>query len=186
MNSHYSNTFNTFYKQHYRKCFLFAKSYVHDDWIAEDIASEGLIKLWEMMKLKEVEYPLALLFSILKNKCLDHLKHEITRQEVLAALSQDGQRELGIRISTLEACEPDQLFSAEIQEIIESTLSSLPEQTRKIFMMSRFENLSRQEIADALGMTKKGVEYHIAQALKNLRLNLNDYLPFFYFLFFYN
>lgn len=186
MNNNYSNTFNTFYRQHYRKCFLFTKSYLHDDWAAEDIASEGLIKLWEMIKLKEIEYPLALLFSILKNKCLDYLKHEATRQEVLAELSQDGQRELSIRISTLEACEPDQMFSAEIHGIIESTLDSLPEQTRKIFMMSRFENLSRQEIADALGMTKKGVEYHIAQALKSLRVSLKDYLPFFYFLFFYN
>lgn len=186
MNKHSSNTFNSFYQQHYRKCFLFAKSYVHDDWVAEDVASEGLIKLWEMMKLKEIEYPLALLFSILKNKSLDYLKHETTRQEILSTLTQDGQRELTIRISTLEACDPDQMFSIEIQEIIDATLNALPEQTKKIFMMSRFENLSRQEIADALGMTKKGVEYHIAQALKSLRLSLKDYLPFFYFLFFYN
>ncbi|MDR1092439.1 MAG: RNA polymerase sigma-70 factor, partial [Prevotella sp.] len=51
---------------------------------------------------------------------------------------------------------------------------------------SRFENLSRQEIADALGITKKGVEYHIAKALKSLQTDLKDYLPLFYFLFFYN
>lgn len=186
MNKHSSNTFNSFYQQHYRKCFLFAKSYVHDDWTAEDIASEALIKLWEMMKLKEIEYPLALLFSILKNKSLDYLKHETTRQEILTTLTQDGQRELTIRISTLEACDPDQMFSVEIQEIIDATLNTLPEQTKKIFMMSRFEYLSRQEIAEALGMTKKGVEYHISRALKSLQTNLKDYLPFFYFLFFYN
>jgi len=186
MHSHNSNTFNTFYQQHYKKCFLFAKSYVHNDWVAEDIASEALIKLWEMMKLKEIEYPLALLFSILKNKSLDYLKHEATRQEVVSALTLDGQRELSIRISTLEACDPGQMFSTEIQEIIEATLNALPEQTRRVFMMSRFEHLSRQEIADALGMTKKGVEYHISRALKGLQANLKDYLPFFYFLFFYN
>jgi len=180
-----TSNFNIFYKRYYRKCYLFAKSYVHDDWVAEDIASESLIKLWETAKLREIEHPQAFLFSILKNKSLDYLKHETTKQEVLSALSADGQRELAIRISTLEACDPDQLFSTEIQEIIQSTLNALPEQTRKIFMMSRFENLSRKEIADALGITKKGVEYHIGKALKSLQVDLKDYLPFFYFLLFY-
>jgi RNA polymerase sigma-70 factor (ECF subfamily) len=181
-----ADNFNEFYKKHYRKCFLFAKSYVHDDWTAEDIASEALIKLWELAKLKDMEYPPALLFSILKNKSLDHLKHESIKQEVLSTLTIDGQRELSIRISTLEACDPEQMYSTEVQNIIESTLNKLPEQTRKIFLMSRFENLTRQEIADALGISKKGVEYHISKALKNLQINLKDYLPFFYFLFFYN
>ncbi|MDR3143115.1 MAG: RNA polymerase sigma-70 factor [Tannerellaceae bacterium] len=178
--------FNIFYRRHYRKCFLFAKSYVHDDWVAEDIASESLLKLWETAKLKNIEHPMALLFSILRNKSLDHLKHEVIKQETLSALSANGQRELNIRISTLEACDPNQMFSTEIQGIIESTLNALPEQTRKIFMMSRFENLSRQEIADALGITKKGVEYHIAKALKSLQADLKDYLSLFYFLLFYN
>ena len=186
MNKSNAENFNELYKKHYKKCFLFAKSYVHDNWIAEDISSEALIKLWELMKLKEIEHPLALLFSILKNKSLDYLKHETVKQEALSALSTDGLRELSIRISTLEACDPEQMYSTELQEIIESTLNRLPEQTRKIFMMSRFENLTRQEIADALGLSKKGVEYHISKALKILQINLKDYLPFFYFLFFYN
>jgi RNA polymerase sigma-70 factor (ECF subfamily) len=164
---------------------LFAKSYVHDDWVAEDIASESLIKLWETAKLKDIEHPMALLFFILKNKSLDHLKHEAIKQEALSTLSADGQRELNIRFSTLEACNPNQMFSTEIQEIIESTLNALPEQTRKVFMMSRFDNLSRQEIADTLNITKKGVEYHVAKALKSLQTDLKDYLLLFsFFLFF--
>ena len=176
--------FNELYKKHYRKCFLFSKSYVHDDWVAEDITSEALIQLWESMKLKDIEYPLAFLFSILKNKSLDYLKHEAIKQEAFSTLAIDGQRELSIRISTLEACEPELIYSTELQEIIESTLNALPEQTRKIFKLSRFENLTRQEIADALGLTKKGVEYHISKALKSLQISLKDYLPLFYLLFF--
>ena len=182
---HFGN-FNEFYSKYYKKCFLFAKSYIHDDWAAEDIASESLIKLWELLKQKEIEHPLALLFSILKNKALDYLKHETIKYEALSALTTSGQRELEIRISTLKACDPEQMYSTEVQSIIDSTLNSLPEQTRKIFIMSRFENLTRLEIADALGLTKKGVEYHITKALKRLHINFKDYSPFFYFLFFYN
>ena len=50
--------------------------------------------------------------------------------------------------------------------------------------MSRYENKSHKEIAALLGMTTKGVEFHIAKSTKVLRLALKDYLPvsllFFY------
>ncbi len=46
-------TFHGLYTEYFRKSFLFVKSYVHDDLVAEDIVSESLIKLWE--ELKEVE-----------------------------------------------------------------------------------------------------------------------------------
>lgn len=62
----------------------------------------------------------------------------------------------------------------------------LPEQTRRIFIMSRYENKPYKEIAETLGMTTKGVEYHIAQALKKLHVNLKDYIPLLVFLSYMN
>ncbi|MTU95781.1 RNA polymerase sigma-70 factor, partial [Parabacteroides merdae] len=43
-----------------------------------------------------------------------------------------------------------------------------------------------KEIAETLGMTTKGVEYHIAQALKKLHVNLKDYIPLLVFLSYMN
>lgn len=63
------------------------------------------------------------------------------------------------------------------------TIHYMPEQTRRIFEMSRFENKTVKEIAEETNITAKGVEYHITKALKVLRINLKDYLPLFYFLF---
>ena len=94
-----------------------------------------------------------------------------------------NDRELNIRISTLEACDPEEIFSHEIRTIIHNTLQSMPAQTRRIFEMSRFENKTVKEIAEETNITAKGVEYHITKALKVLRINLKDYLPLFYFLF---
>lgn len=50
--------------------------------------------------------------------------------------------------------------------------------------MSRFGGHSVKEIAEATGLSVKGVEYHITKALKALRVALKDYLPLFYFLFY--
>lgn len=48
------NSFNEIYNSYYKKSFFFAKSYVHDDLAAEDIASESLIRLWEKLKTEEI------------------------------------------------------------------------------------------------------------------------------------
>ena len=92
--------------------------------------------------------------------------------------------ELEIRISTLEITNPDKIFAEDIQRIVRETLEKLPEQTRVIFEMNRFQNLSKKEIAEKLGISIKGIDYHISKALKCLRENLQDYFPIIFFLFF--
>lgn len=150
--------------------------------VAEDIATEALVKYWKLTMSDESEVSEALLLTILKNKALDYLRHEAIHQTAIENLMELGNRELSIRISTLEACDPEEIFSAEIQEIIERTLQTLPEQTRKVFEMSRYDNKAVKDIADETGLTIKGVEYHITKSLKALRVSLKDYFPLFYFI----
>ncbi|WP_196010034.1 RNA polymerase sigma-70 factor [Parabacteroides distasonis] len=175
--------FNIIYERNYRRSFLFTKSYVHDDMVAEDIVAESLVKYWKSISSGEEEVAEALLLTILRNKALDYLRHKAIHDAAIENLMELNNRELNIRISTLEACDPEEIFSQEIQTIIHDTLKSLPEQTRRIFEMSRFENKSVKEIAEETNLTVKGVEYHITKALKVLRINLKDYLPLLYFLF---
>lgn len=61
-------SFSGLYTEYYKRSFLFVKSYVRDDRVAEDIASEALIQLWETLKTETVNTPLALLTTILKNR----------------------------------------------------------------------------------------------------------------------
>ncbi len=165
------------YERNYRRSFLFAKSYVHDDMVAEDIVAESLLKYWQTCKEKEEEVSEALLVTILKNKSIDYLRSEKHKQEALDNMSETAIRNLEIQISSLEACEPDELFSDEIHDIIKNTLKTLPSLTGEIFMLSRYENLSVKEIAEKKHITPKAVEYHITKSLKALRITLKDYLP---------
>ena len=61
-------SFSFIYTSYYKKAFSFAKSYVHDEAVAEDIASEALIALWEKTKVESAEQVAPLLLTILKNK----------------------------------------------------------------------------------------------------------------------
>ena len=83
---------------------------------------------------------------------------------------------------TLEACNPEKLFTDELQSLVDKALETLPEQTRDIFVRSRYNNQSHKEIAVALGISTKTVEFHITKALKVLRVALKDYFPLLAFL----
>ena len=67
-------------------------------------------------------------------------------------------------------------------KILLDPLKELPEQTRLIFVKSRFENKTNREIAEELDTHIKTIEYHIAKALKLFRVRLKDYLPLLAFL----
>lgn len=172
------NSFNEIYSAFYRKSYLYVKSYIHDDMAAEDIVSDALIKVWELMKSEPVDPVHHFLFTILKNKSLDYLKHQSIKRDAHNTIIKALNRELEIRAATLEANDPNDIFSSEVQQIIESTLNSLPVRTREIFMMSHFGSKHYKEIAEHFDISVKGVDYHITQSIKALRSSLKDYLPF--------
>ena len=70
------DNFNIIYERNYQRSFMFAKSYVHDDMIAEDIVSDSLVKYWRLISTQKGEATEALLLSILRNKALDYLRHK--------------------------------------------------------------------------------------------------------------
>ena len=173
-------SFSDIYTNYYKRSFLFVKSYVRDDMVAEDIVSEALIRFWETTKKETVEHPMSLLLAILKNGALNYLKHQTVKDSATESISSKMIRDLNYRITTLQACDPEEIYSSEITGIVEKTLQSLPEQTRRIFEMSRYESIPVKEIAQELSLSTKSVEYHITKALKLLRVALKEDLPFFF------
>ena len=66
----------------------------------------------------------------------------------------------------------------ELQERIRVALLKLPEQCRIAFKLSRFEELKYSEIASHLGISIKTVENQMGKALRIMREELKEYLPF--------
>ena len=166
--------FDDIYLEYYQRCFLFAKSYLQDEMLSKDIASEAMITLWTTMKTEEVKNVRSFLMTVVKNQALNHLRNEHLRMEARESILADELYEL-------DSSDPNRLFSEEIVEIVNRTLGELPEKTRKAFMMSRYQNKSVKEIAGLLDVTVKGADYHIGKALQALRKSLKDYLSSFLF-----
>ena len=115
--------FNKLYNE-YNECFIrFAYGYVRDRAVSEDFVSEGFTSYWENRhNLAADTNPPAYILTIIKNKCLNHLQHLQTRYRVKEELKKHSEWVLQTKISTLEVCDPEHLFSSEIQHIIDNLM----------------------------------------------------------------
>lgn len=170
--------FSSFVNKYQQRFICFADTYVHDRMIAEDIVMEAFMYYWENRGNLVIETNIpAYVLTAVKHKCIDNLREKKRNCETLGELDEVSDWEYSFQINALENFEPYDIFTSEIEILVEQTLSSLSEQTRKIFIMSRYENKSYIEIAALLGISTKGVEFHISKAIKVLRVSLKDYLP---------
>ena len=176
--------FTTLFERCRKPFTQFAYSYMRDWEVAEDIFSEAMIQYWTKRNELEADTnPRAYILTLIKHLSLNYLRHQQVRITVEEELSQSMEREQAFRIRTLQDCDPQELFSEELQQLVRQTLQQLPEQTRLIFFKSRLEGKRNEEIAEEMGLSVKSVEYHITQALKALRKQLKDYLPLFLLLY---
>lgn len=176
--------YSAIYQSYFSRFRGFANSYVRDEYMAENIVQDAFTSLWENREnLAEDSNIPSYLLSIIKNKALNHLAHLQTRYAVEEKIITQQAREIELRCLTLRATDPESIFSNEVQSLIRQTLNKLPDQTRQVLEMSRFEQLSNKEIALRLNISVKGVEYHVTKALKSLRIGLKDYMAAYFFFF---
>ncbi len=113
----------------------------------------------------------AYLFRSVRNSCLNYLKHLKIREEYRLATNHEiRQKEQEVH---------DSVIALELQERIELVIDQLPPERKKIFKMSRYEELKYKEIAEKLNLSVKTIEAQMGKALKYLRLHLSDYLSLF-------
>lgn len=72
------------------------------------------------------------------------------------------------------------LYHREAEDSVEAALGQLPPQCRVVFTMSRYEEMSYQEIADTLEISPKTVENQMGKALRIMRQQLSSVLKNLY------
>lgn len=142
---------------------------------AEEIAQNALIWLWENRTTLCPELSLKyLLFTIVKNKAIDNIRHTQLRSKVHQTMLEKAGNKYD---------DPNDYLGDELYELFRRALDNLPEQYRIYFEKSRMEGMTHAEIARELGVSPQTVNYHITQAMKCLKKDLKDYLPLLLLLF---
>lgn len=152
---------------YYVRLTRFALRQVNDPMVAEEIVQDAYIYLWNKRTAIRIETSLeAYLFKSVANKCINHVKSKIHKINRLTADIDEGNSKL-VGMVDLEI--------KELQQLIELTLKSLPEQTALIYSFSRNAGLTHAEIAEKLDVSTKTIEYHIGSALKQMKKVLQKY-----------
>jgi RNA polymerase sigma-70 factor, ECF subfamily len=163
----------------------FAREYVVHQHVANDMAQNTFLSLWEKREsLRDDTNLKNYLITLTRNQCLNHLNHAKIEKRYIQSTQEKYEREFRLNTSALERFNFDKLQSKELEETIHKAIDDLPEEARSVFLMSRVDGFTYQEIAEKHNISLKAVEKRMSKALTILRGNLKNYyfLVFFIFL----
>jgi len=169
--------FEQIFKKYYRRLCLYARKFIDDDDVAEDVVQEVFSNLWERQIVLELDVVLrTYLFRSVHNRCLNYLNHQklISKHHNLL---NEKLKNLELEYYGSDQYNASSLF--ELEGKIDKAISELPPQCRNVFELSRVNGLKNREIAEQLDISIKVVEKHITKALIYLRESLKDYLLIF-------
>ena len=150
-----------------------AYEYVEDYYISQNIVEDVMMSIWEKREQLIISTSVKsyLLASVL-NKCIDYLRSRSREAEVFSLESEIGSSSCYIPDQEMF----EQIVSSELEKKIEEIIQSMPEECKKVFLLSRYGNKSYAEIANELNISVNTVKYHIKKALSLFREELKDYL----------
>lgn len=156
------SAFNELFKLHYETLVRSTLLKV-DEAFAEDLVQTVFIEFWSKRNDINIEGSVvAYLRKTVHNRCIDHFRKQKSIQQKEERYFQNT---LSLSISDPES----RLLSRESLSAIYDKIEDLPPKCKIVFKLSRFEEMTYDEIAQELDISKKTVEYHISTALQILR-----------------
>jgi RNA polymerase sigma-70 factor (ECF subfamily) len=162
--------FDELFERHWKRIHVFALNKTKSKEATADIIQDLFSSLWQRRHAVEVSNVFSYLNAAAKYKCIDFITSEI---EVRRSWEYFKKCIPEIEETTLQAIEFNDLMNT-----LEKSLDQLPEKSKQIFTESRFGGKSVRELSRIFNVTEKGIEYHITQSLKVLKLHLKDFYVF--------
>ena len=170
--------FEFVFKAYFPRLMAFTIKFIPDKAEAEDIIQDAFLKLWLKRKdIKEDTFH-SYLFTMVRNVCLNHIKHKKITSNYKLALEHKIEGEKLYYADFFSDPFHQTIFN-ELQGVIEDIMSNFPEQTKNVFYLSRFKGMKNKEIAIKLNITLRTVEKHNTKALQLLK----DHFPSNYILY---
>lgn len=156
--------YNKFWKELYIAAFRRLRNEEH----VEDVLHDLFLSLLESdFDLENETSVRSLLHTRLKSRIIDFFRRELLK------LSFENQQSLQSEIDDISS--DTGLMNRELESIVMQEINNLPEKMKEIFLLSREEMLSNEEIATRLNISNKTVRNQLSTALKRIRLTVQNY-----------
>lgn len=166
--------FESLFKELYTPLYRYGCGLLSDEMQAEEVVQDVFMKLWQQRDQINIETNLqSYLYRAVHNKSMNILNHEKVKEKY--------QTYAQSRSAQFADSPVQMMYAKELKDNIATAMAKIPEKCRAIFHLSRQEELSYRAIAERLQISVKTVENQMSKALKILREELKDYLPFLVF-----
>lgn len=159
----FKDLFAIYYEQLYHYIFGFIKS----KQVSEEIVMDVFLKIWLGRDLiTQIEKFDAFLFRVAHNKSIDFLRS--------AARDPEFKDLLWESIQLANNVEPDSSILMQEYEIkLREAVSLLSPQRKKVYQMSREQDMTHDQIAAQLNLSKSTINNHIVEAQRFIRTYLS-------------
>lgn len=164
--------FEQVFREHFKALHRYAYKILADSDAAEEAVQQVFLRFWERDWENTIHTSVkSYLYKSVYYECVNVMKRGQLQQRY--EVHQQHYSDLESHIEESDSELKKQLYIA---------LAKLPEKSRTVFEMSRFQELKYYEIAAVLELSLKTVEGHMTKALRHLRIHLADYLNVIVFL----
>lgn len=140
--------------------------------IAKDCVQEVFLSIYHRKNELQTTISLkAYLYKALQHKIYNHYQKLLARTKHEQAAT--------LNLSIVGNYLNDELDSKDLEKVIQEVISIMPPQCRRVFLLSREENLSYKEIAKQLNISINTVDQHIRKALRILKNSVGKMAHFF-------
>ena len=160
--------FEILYTLYYKKLHKFLLKTVQGQEEATlDILQEAFLRVWlNRDRLMEIENFQAWIYKVVSTEALTQIRKELHIKTKADRLKSSQESEA-------QTLTPKHLEISEIKAIVNQSVQRLPHQRRTIYVLSREEGLSPQEIAIKLNISINTVYNTLTVALKSIRQDLS-------------
>ncbi len=153
---------------HYEpRIYAFVLKMTRSEVAAEEIVQELFIKLWTSRETAAaIQNPRSYIFRMATNRTANYLKSLARNHQLEKKISALG----GSSINSTEQI----IDLKETEEQVNKLLDQLPEQQRKVYILSRKEGLNTGQIATLLTLSEKTVKNHLTAALRFMKEKLRE------------
>lgn len=167
-------------KTYHRRLYAYALSLINDHAMAQDMVQNVFLKTWDFRhRLDERHSIQSFLFKSVYNESINYNQ----KNKAMLLLQRKYIESLG---EIMEETSEDSF--EKMVAIVDKEISYLPEKCKQVFILSKKEGLTNQEIAEHLCVSVKAVEAQITKAFSVLREKLGEKYKavFMFFHFFYS
>ena len=151
--------FEEIFRQHYSAMYRLAKTMLYDADECKDVVSEVFTRLLRGDVVPQEERIEGYLMTSVRNKCRDVLSHKDIRQRVEKLYSQELIQSQVVYIN-----DDDRL-----ERLMQFVESEFPPLTQQIFRLRFLREMTYEEVAQTIGVSKVTVYNHLSQSLQKIK-----------------